>query len=169
MFSSWKARGYELKLLFDDEKKREFWGRVFATPQDISLPESFSGGMGEGHPAPGDHHKQGVFPGGPQGQGSGPRQEAEKGPRSVFEEQGPSFRERYSEPDDASGTPGSRRTYRGKSFPTGPSGGGRSSGSGPPGVPGSSGVDLRKNDIFIVGDAHQRIYKRQTVLSPLRH
>lgn len=42
VFQFLKARGYELKLLFDDEKKRDFWGRAMAyKPQEISLPESF--------------------------------------------------------------------------------------------------------------------------------
>ena len=37
-----KARGYELKYLFDDDLRREFWGRAMTyRPEGLDLPDSF--------------------------------------------------------------------------------------------------------------------------------
>ena len=169
VFQFLKARGYELKLLFDDEKKRDFWGRAMAyMPQDISLPESFFPEEWEKVIQPQEiTSEREYFQADRRGRGAALDRKQRKALWPVFEEYRALLSENgYSEPDDAMRdarklieTSGEKLPYRT--------------------IVVDEAQDLgplafrlirrmvpeEKNDIFIVGDAHQRIYKRQTVLS----
>jgi len=169
VFQFLKARGYELKLLFDDEKKRDFWGRAMAyKPQDISLPESFFPEEWEKVIQPQEiTSEREYFQADRRGRRSALDRKQRKALWPVFEEYRALLSENgYSEPDDAMRdarklieTSGEKLPYRS--------------------IVVDEAQDLgplafrlirrmvpeEKNDIFIVGDAHQRIYKRQTVLS----
>ncbi|HPE67445.1 MAG TPA: AAA family ATPase, partial [Synergistales bacterium] len=164
-----KARGYEMKLLFDDEKRRDFWGRAMAyKPVDIDLPESFWIEEWEKVIQPQEiTGEKEYFQADRKGRGASLDRKQRKAVWPVFEEYRALLSENgYSEPDDAMRDARKLLESSGEKLPY------RS-------IVVDEAQDLGplafklirrmvpegNNDIFIVGDAHQRIYKRRTVLS----
>ena len=164
-----KAREYEMKLLFDDEKRRDFWGRAMAyKPVDIDLPESFWIEEWEKVIQPQEiTGEKEYFQADRKGRGGSLDRKQRKAVWPVFEEYRALLSENgYSELDDAMRDARKLLESSEEKLPY------RS-------IVVDEAQDLGplafklirrmvpegNNDIFIVGDAHQRIYKRRTVLS----
>ena len=164
-----KGRGYELKYLFDDDMRREFWGRAMTyRPDGIDLPEGFFAEEWDRVIQPQEISvEREYFQADRRGRGIPLDRKQRRALWPVFEEYRAILSEQgYCEPDDAMRdarrlleTTGEKLPYRSivvdEAQDLGP-------------------LAFRlirrmvpedKNDIFIVGDAHQRIYRRQTVLS----
>lgn len=164
-----KARGYELKYLFDDDLRREFWGRAMTyRPEGLDLPDSFFTEEWDKVIQPQEiSTEREYFKADRRGRGTPLDRKVRKSLWPVFEEYRAILAEQgYCEPDDAMRdarrlleTGGERLPYCAvvvdEAQDLGPLAFRLIRQMVPPG----------KNDIFIVGDAHQRIYKRQTTLS----
>lgn len=164
-----KGRGYEPKLLFDDDIRRDFWGRAMVyKPEGTNLPDGFFTEEWERVIQPQEvlTEREYLFAD-RRGRGTPLDRRLRKALWPVFEEYRAIMSEHgYCEPDDAMRDARRLLEASGERLPYRCIVVDEAQDLGPMAFKLIRRmVPVDTDDIFIVGDAHQRIYKRQAVLS----